>query len=322
MRPLLTLSARWVLISCSLVASIALFGGLVRLLPWLLSREVPFAISLPFAELLAARGAEVATLVGVPVGIGIATALFVERGEARALSALGVGPSRLAAGFLPLGLAALFVASAVAWTLPLDAPARLGARLVSAGRAACEAHHGARRADVPLLSLTWLCFDGGPRLVGAVPGLRQSLWFSASRLALAAETSELELDDLELAGATESLGLALHARAAHVSGLVAPGRRNRLSGGRRGLVTGLTALATAWASAWAILRARATHPLAAAAAAAAAALAAVAIIRVLDDRHLGITAYIATLPLGALSAVSLQGLAGWVLRWRIAGRKA
>ena len=137
MRPLLTLSARWVVSSCALVFSVALFGGLVRLMPWLFSRDVPVGVAVPFAELLVARGTEIAALVGVPMGIGIAAALFVERGEARALESLGAHPLRVTAGLLPLGLAVLVTAAVLARSTELETPRRFATMLVGSGRRAC-----------------------------------------------------------------------------------------------------------------------------------------------------------------------------------------
>ncbi|MFO0571355.1 MAG: hypothetical protein U0263_37345 [Polyangiaceae bacterium] len=86
------------------VIILALFGlaaGLVRLLPWLVSPEVPLDVSLPFARALGAGATEMAFLIGAPLGTALAVARFVERGEARALHALGVTPARIARSLFP-----------------------------------------------------------------------------------------------------------------------------------------------------------------------------------------------------------------------------
>jgi hypothetical protein len=322
MRPLLTLSARWALRSVALILSVALLGGFVRLLPWLLARDVPLGVSLPFAELLARRGVEMAVLLGVPMGTAIASALFVERGEARALEALGARPLSVSAGLLPLGLFTVLAASALGHSGDAEGPGRLATRIVAAGRDACADGSRSHRVDVPMLSLTWLCFAGGPRLVGAVPGLRAGAWFTGSRLAAVDEGSAFVIDDLRLVAGLPPFHLSLHANEARVSSSAGLGHARRLNGAARGLTTGIIAFMTAWSSAWAILRGGLAHPIWAAAASGAAALAAVAAIRALDDRQADGAQYALILPLGAAAAALLHLVAAWVFRSRIAGRKA
>jgi hypothetical protein len=304
------------------VLSVATIGGFVRLLPWFLARNVPAGIALPFAGLLAARALEVSVLVGVPTGVGIATALFVERGEARALAALGATPLRIAVAVVPLGLAVLVATMSMGSATASESPGRVVARMVNAGRAACAGQRAPRRIDVPLLSTSWLCFPSGPRLAGGVPGFHSGLWFTASAVEPATAEPAVVIDDVRIAGVVSSLRLSVHAARVRVSGLSGGGPSRRLGGTRRGFLVGLAALVTALASAWAILRGGLAHPIWAAAGAGAAALAAMAVIRVLDDRQSGITAYAWVLLLGAASALLLHAVAARVLRGRIAGRKA
>lgn len=323
MRPLLTLSARWVVSSCALVFSVALFGGLVRLMPWLFSRDVPVGVAVPFAELLVARGTEIAALVGVPMGIGIAAALFVERGEARALESLGAHPLRVTAGLLPLGLAVLVTAAVLARSTELETPRRFATMLVGSGRRACFENPGRRRVDVPLLSLTWLCFAGGPRLAGAVPGMRRTRWwFTARALGSPTRGEAILIDDLRMAGELPPARLSLRVADASVSGVAGWSRPGGLRGARRGLFTGAIALATGWSCAWAILRGALGQPIWAAAGSAAPALVAVAALRALDDGHAAAGTYAWILPLPAVVALLLHAVAARFLRWRIAGRKA
>jgi hypothetical protein len=320
MRPLFTLSARWVLVCCCLVFSVALVGASVRLLPWLVARDVPLETSLVFAEVLAARGAEVAVLIGLPVGTAIAAALFVERGEARALAALGVRPLRLAAGLVPLAVATVLSSIAVARSTETPTTNEFVGRLVGSGRRVCAGARPPRRVDVPLVSMSWLCFATGPRLVGAVPGLRSELWFTAADLRGFAGERGLIVDDLRVVG--PNLGLSLHATEARVSGLPGgPGAR-RPGGALRGLLTGLVATATALASAWGVLRRNPQGPSRAAAAAGAAALATIALLRSLDDGQAGVAAHALAVPVGAVMALLLQAAARPFPSSHIAGRKA
>ena len=86
------------LVAAGVVLGIALGAGLVRLLPWLLSPEVPLRVALPFAKALTAVAIETAFFVGVPIGFCFAAAQSVERGEARALFALGVEDESIGRG--------------------------------------------------------------------------------------------------------------------------------------------------------------------------------------------------------------------------------
>jgi hypothetical protein len=322
MRPLLTLSARWVLIAWALVLAIGCASGFVRILPWLLARQVPFALILPFGRVLASRGLEVSILVGLPTGIAIAAALFVERGEARSLQALGVRPIALVGALVPLGLAAVAASVLVAGAAEAPAPGRLAAGLLDAGRNACANARASRRVDVPLLSLAWLCFERGPRLAGAVPGLHGGFWFTGSDLRPESELRAVQIEDLRLVGALSGLRLALHARDARLSGLPGWGHSRRVDGPLRGVIVGAAALVTALCSAWAIVRAAISHPLWAVAAAGAASLVALAAIRFLDGKGAVAAVYPLVLPSGGLSALVLFWLGARGFRWHIAGRKA
>jgi len=320
MRPLFTLSARWVLRSCALILGVALLAALVRLLPWLVAKQVPLRVSFVFAELLAARGAEIAALVGVPVGTATAAALFVERGEARALAALGVRPLQVTMGLAPLGVAVVLSSIAVARLTESTSAARFAIELAGSGRAACAGSRAPRRVDLPLLSLSWLCFATGPRLVGTIPGRSGGLWFTGSALRGTSEERALVVDDLRLVG--PGVGVSLHAGTARVSGLPGWPQVRRLSGVRRGMLSGFVAVATALTSAWTVLRRDTPWPIWAAAAAGTAAIATVALLRALDDARASAATYAVAVPVGALVALLLHAGTGPLLRSRIAGRKA
>lgn len=304
MRPLFTLSARWVFLCCCFVFSLGLLAAVVRLLPWLAAKEVPLQTSLVFAEVLVARGAEVAALVGFPVGAAIAAALFVERGEARALAALGVPPSRLIVGLGPLVAAAVVCSIAAAPSTESTTTDEFVGELVDSGRSVCAKAQAPGRVDVPLVSLSWLCLANGPRLVGAVPGLRSEMWFAAADIRAAAGGRGMLVDDLRVVGRNPEV--SMHAGTARISGLPGGSRGRHHSGRFRGLLIGLVATATALSSAWAVLRAEVPWPTRAAAASGAAALVMVALLRALDESRAGTGMHALAVPAGAAVALLLQ----------------
>src|SRR5262249_11901340 len=84
----------------AVVVVLAVLGGLVRVLPWLAAPDVPLRVAGPFARGLLAVGLETTLLVAPPIGWALGAAGLVERGEARAFFATGVGPGRLLRGTL------------------------------------------------------------------------------------------------------------------------------------------------------------------------------------------------------------------------------
>src|SRR5262245_5897702 len=82
------------LLATAVVLAVGFGAGLIRLLPWLFGPEFPFELAVPFAPAVAARSTETAFLLGPAVGFALAAAGFVDRGEARALEALGVSPGQ------------------------------------------------------------------------------------------------------------------------------------------------------------------------------------------------------------------------------------
>jgi hypothetical protein len=222
-------------------------AGLVRLLPWLLAPEVPLEVALPFARALGAATTELAALLALPIGFALAAALFNERGETRALAALGVGPARLAlstAAHAALSSALAF-AVALAWGTKADVPGRFAAQLVREGRASCARAHGPKSASVPLVGVTWLCFpDAAPRVTGPLPGSGVRAWFSAADLVPSDDLREVVLTDLRVVtrAAPDEKRLNLHVDRGVIRGLAAWGRSAKLSPWARGSLTSLTAM--------------------------------------------------------------------------------
>jgi hypothetical protein len=282
-----------------LVLMIGLSGGVIRLLPWLVAPEVPWRLCLPFARLLFGTAVEVALLVGVPLGVALGASTFVERGEARALASLGASAERLVLSLVAPGLVAVALYVAIASTGDPEPPGRLTSRLIAAGRASCESLGARERVDVPLVSLTWLCLEGRPRLAGRVPGLGERAWFTAADVEPSVELGSARLTDLRFAARVGSRVLTLHAREARLTGLPRWGKSLSISRAARGAVIGSGALSAALVAAWFVVRRALASPLAATAVAGVAALAMVFALRAADAR---------AIPSGAYALVPICGL--------------
>ena len=220
-------------VALALIVLAALGAAMVRLLPWLLSAEVPLEVTMPFAKALSSVAVETALLAGLPMGFAVGAAVFVERGEARALIALGASPLRLVAGCLPhvalLGTAT-FGALASCDT-DASSPGRMAASLVNQGRSSCRDATSPRSALVPMVGVTWLCFpQQPPRVAGKLPTIGDRAWFTAAQLRPSPDLRTFELDDLRLVTRPEGASpqLRLHAGCAQVVGLNPWGRSAKL----------------------------------------------------------------------------------------------
>jgi len=169
----------------AVVLVIALFAGMVRLLPWMLAPELPWGVVWPFAQALAAVALETSLLVGVPTGAALGAAELVQRGEARALFALGASPATLARSLLvPLAVVAIVSAGAtLAWQPSTDRPGTFAQTLIEEGYGGCDEQR-APSVGVPVVGVTWLCFGGGgaQRLAGPVPKTAGRAWYTARSL--------------------------------------------------------------------------------------------------------------------------------------------
>jgi hypothetical protein len=241
------IATRATLAAVGIVFVVAAGAGVVRLLPWLSSPDVPLRVAVPFARALTAVAAETAVLVGVPVGFAMAAAILVDRGELRALCALGARPSRIALGALPTLLACtLCCAAASALIDPgVGVPGRLARDLVEQGRQSCAGVTRPRAALVPMTAFTWLCQPGqAPVLVGPVPKSRGRAWLSAHNAVPSDDLRRMDLERLELfvLGNGDRPPLRARASSARFEGLSPWGRPAGISSVSRALVVALTAL--------------------------------------------------------------------------------
>jgi hypothetical protein len=237
--------------ACALgVLAVCLFAGAVRVLPLLLGPGIPLALAWPLARAALFVSLEMALFVAPPLAWALSSASLVERGEARALFALGVRPLRIVASAWP-SLALLAVLAGLAsllWGREAAAPGRLARDLVAEVRAAC--HPGAEVAaayDVPSLGLSWVCFPGeAPRIVGPAPFGGGAAVLSARGVELPDDLRSVELEDASLSFSPESAGALAGARLrvgrARVRGLPPLGRASNLSALTR---TSLMALSAA-----------------------------------------------------------------------------
>jgi hypothetical protein len=231
----------------ALVTAVSLFAGAVRVMPVLLAPSVPSTLALPFARAALAVSLEVALFVAPPIGAALAAARLVDRGEARAIFALGVSPGSLALGAWPVWLlfAVLSALASASWGREAEAPGRLLSSLLAEGRVACVASALDRpdvphAASVPLASASWVCLPGEPpRVVFDVPLLGGAA-LSARSIDLAPDTTSLSAEDLVIA-VPETLDRGAHSvrvGRASIRGLVPLGRPSNLGALRRALLLG------------------------------------------------------------------------------------
>jgi hypothetical protein len=83
------------------VFGVAILAGAVRILPLLLTPGVPAEVAWPLGRGVAGVALETALFVAPPLGWALAAAKLVDRGEARALFALGVRPWTIVLGAWP-----------------------------------------------------------------------------------------------------------------------------------------------------------------------------------------------------------------------------
>lgn len=241
-----------------LVLGLGVGAALIRLLPWLLSPEVPLKVAFPFARALVGVALEAAVLVGVPSGMALGAVVFVERGEARALFCQGASPALLAARASPLLVALAFVAfvTSSGWQSGTDQPGRFARALVEQARQGCDAT-AARSISVPIVGVTWLCFDHAPpRIAGPVPNSHGRAWFSARAISVDDDFTAFRAEDV-FVGSTPTASkfrLALRAKVATVQGLPVWGQTTALAATLRGAVVGSTVLLMGLLALFVVLR--------------------------------------------------------------------
>jgi hypothetical protein len=186
-------------------------AGWVRLLPWLYAPALPLAALGPFVFELGIAAAQGALLIGVPLAAALGSLTFHERGEARALFALGVSPGQCAGTIARALLApvlAVLLLIAGARASHGDDPLELLVRTSDAIRERCAGAAEPVAVPLPGTDLSWLCErPAAPRLVGPAPGGAGQLWLSGRTLELDAE--RLSVQGAQLVSRVPVDGLAV-----------------------------------------------------------------------------------------------------------------
>lgn len=237
--------------------------GALRFLPWILGPGLPLGLGLLLCAELLLMSLEVAVFVAPPLACALTSAELHERGELRALFALGISPARVALSAWPVLLfsCALLGGASGLWGLVAASPAQRINAWIAEARGACErraASNVERPAIVPIPSadFAWVCFPGEPaRLFGALPLPLETAALSAKSIAFSSDLRTLNVRGAELfvqrrapaasAPEDETTRLRVHAGALSIAGLLPQGRASNLHPWMRALLLSLSAGALA-----------------------------------------------------------------------------
>ncbi len=260
-------AARLPAVIAAAILAAALIAGAVRALPILLDPGVPLRLAPVIARGVAGVALEVALFVAPPIAWALVASRLVDRGEARALFAIGVHPLRIVAAGWPAAAAVALAAAlaSAAWGREASSPGRTVRDLLAGARASCTAAPPPAVADVPLLGVSWVCFPGEPPRallpLGLPLGAGRGV-FSATSIAVSDDLRALDAADLDLllsaTGGEAADGEArVHASTASLRGLLPVGHASNLGAAGRALllavsVTLLSAVAAAIALAAAV----------------------------------------------------------------------
>lgn len=192
-------SGRLIAGSSGLVFAIAVIGVAIRVLPWWLDPSIPKEVLTPFIRSLLVLAAEVALMMGIPIGTALAMHRAVERGEARVLLLLGLSPARVLAHVVvvPLAFALVLAGASYSGGRDAQAPGKVLSNLIAKGEATCREVDSPRALAVPLVDATWLCQPAAtPRLLLRAPV--GGLVVTARSLQLAGDLRSGDLDDVHL----------------------------------------------------------------------------------------------------------------------------
>jgi hypothetical protein len=241
-------AARATLAAAAGILAVAVVAGLVRALPLFLGPGVPLRLAPVLGRGIAAVSLEAALFVAPPVGWALAASRLVDRGEARALFAVGIPPRRILASAWPAaaGIAAAAALAAALWGREAAAPGRSIRDLLVEGRSACAGAAPPAAVDVPLIGISWICTAGQPpRAVGPVPGGGGA--FAAAGVTVSDDLRAFQASDLTivLPAAGGRPGATLRAGEATIRGIAPLGRASNLSVAARALLLSATATALA-----------------------------------------------------------------------------
>jgi hypothetical protein len=230
------------------ILAVSLVAGVVRVLPLFLAPGVPLRLAPILARGIAGVSLETALFVAPPIAWALAASRLVDRGEARALFAVGVRPSRVIVSGWPaaVGVAAAAALAAALWGREAVAPGRALRDLLAEARAACVAAPPPAVADVPLLGVSWVCLAGEPpRVVGQAPLGTGA--FAATAIVVSDDLRALRATDLDLLvpRSPERPEARIHAAEASIRGLSPIGPASNLAAPARALLLSMSAMALA-----------------------------------------------------------------------------
>lgn len=300
---------------------VAVFFGAIRVLPVLLAPSVPLALAGPLARGVLEVGLEIALLVAPPIACALAAARLVDRGDARALAAMGARPARIVLGALPAAALLALAAglAATAWGRDAAAPGRLAREMLFEARASCAARAPPAAVDVPFLGFSWVCLPGAkPRAVGVAPLGSTPAWFAASTVELADDLRSLRLGNLELvipdpAGLSPPTHVAV--AEASIAGVAPLGRASNLGALRRGALMSATALLLALLAALVVIARSIASPAVAIAVGLAGPSAALGVFSMLERAATAQLAYL-SVPLAGAAALGLSFVLAGAIRPR------
>jgi len=228
------------------ILTVSLIAGVVRVLPLFLASGVPLRLAPVLARGIAGVSLETALFLAPPIAWALAASRLVDRGEARALFAVGVRPLRVIASGWPatLAVAAAAALAAAVWGRQASAPGRALRDLLAEARTACTSAPPPAAADVPLLGVSWVCLAGEPpRVIGQAPVGAGA--FAATAIVVSDDLRSLDATDLEiLVPAVEGRPEArIHAAAASIRGIAPVGRASNLAVVPRALLLAVSATA-------------------------------------------------------------------------------
>jgi hypothetical protein len=298
------------------ILGVAVVAGAVRVLPWVVTPNVPMRVALPFARALLAVGLETTLLAAPPIGWAFAAAALVEKGEARALFATGTSPAGVVRGTLgaALGFAVLTALASLSWGREAAAPGRLARALMAESKASCGQGTAIERgAYVPFVGLTWLCFpDAPPRLAGQLPTGGGS--FSARDLAISDDLRSLEIADLRLL-LGEKGAISVRAEKAEIRGLEPWGRGSNLAPLTRAVLLSLTGAVMALLAAGVVLSRSIAHRLFSLLVGGAGPIASLVVLSRLEQGDHAPWTYLAV-PGAGLASLFIAALGASLVRWR------
>ena len=190
-----------ILIACGASLVLAFCGLILAILPWLRAPDVPRAAVYPVLLIVFGKSAEVATLLGIPVGLALAASVHL-RSEAMANGASRrVSNSRWRVTLaLTCALGAIVGVFTLAcinyWSL---SPGRMAQSALTSAKERCLAEPGAPGVAIPIIGATWSCEKSRlPRLEGPLPGSNHRAWFSASDVKVSDDLLTVNLDDVRV----------------------------------------------------------------------------------------------------------------------------